>query len=115
MNNLSVFQSQAKQLLKDFNAGKPFALNRVAVYIHDTSKFSLMKAQHVIAKEQGFNSWAELTKDTPEHLALVKQLSAVRPEWQGIQWRWLRGNGLHSNLSDKKLNHPWDSESEKPA
>lgn len=74
MNNLSVFQSQAKQLLKDFNAGKPFALNRVAVYIHDTSKFSLMKAQHVIAKEQGFNSWAELTKDTPEHLALVKQM-----------------------------------------
>lgn len=54
-----MFQKAAKALLKDWKAGK---LQRVDRELEP----SLMRAQHVIAKELGYLCWEELRKENPK-------------------------------------------------
>ena len=52
----------AKALLKAVRAGDLAAIERCRAHIisFDPERFSLMTAQHVVAKERGFNSWSDL-------------------------------------------------------
>lgn len=58
------FKKEAKKLLKDVNASNEFALFRINAALNDSTNFSLMKAQHVIAKEHGFQKWDNLLDAT---------------------------------------------------
>lgn len=51
----------AKKLLKDYRSGDAEAEKRIRKVLLDRTKEpSLQNVQHVIAKECGFNNWAEL-------------------------------------------------------
>jgi len=54
----------AKELLKLVKAGDASAIGRAQKHLHhfDASRFSLMTAQHIIAREQGFTSWADMLR-----------------------------------------------------
>ena len=57
---IEYFQVEAKCLLKDFKKNLPEAKSRCEKYFSGKSELSLMNAQHVIAKEYGFDSWNDL-------------------------------------------------------
>jgi hypothetical protein len=60
------YQNLAGQLLNAFEDGDVVAKSRVlAVWGADQTHFGLQRAQHVIAREHGAKSWAELTKGLP--------------------------------------------------
>lgn len=80
MKNISYFKLQAKNLFRDFKsdfmkneatyicAPKFFDVNVIiSDFEVEADDFTLMKAQHIIAKISGFNSWDELIK-APESL-----------------------------------------------
>ncbi|MDR1696799.1 MAG: hypothetical protein LBR41_01085 [Rickettsiales bacterium] len=64
MKNTDYFSKKAKELLKDFNGSNPSSNDRILKHLKSVDGFGLMKAQHIIAKEFGFNSWDELNKIT---------------------------------------------------
>ena len=66
---IEYFQVEAKCLLKDFKKNLPEAKSRCETYFSGKSDLSLMNAQHVIAKEHGFDSWNDLIKQEPHKLA----------------------------------------------
>lgn len=57
-----MFQKAAKRLLEDWKEGCPSALLRVNRRLEP----SLMRAQHVVAKELGYSCWEELRKENPK-------------------------------------------------
>ncbi len=87
MNNISYYKLQAKNLFHDIKldfmqddenyvfAPKFFEVNAIVTdFDVDCDNFSLMKAQHVIAKMTGFNSWDELIKASDELLETRKNI-----------------------------------------
>ena len=64
MKNTDFFNKKAKELLKDFNSSNPQTNDRILKHLKSVDGFGLMKAQHIIAKEFGFNSWDDLNKTT---------------------------------------------------
>ena len=66
---LEYFQVEAKCLLKDFKKNLPEAKSRCEKYFNGRDSLSLMSAQHVIAKEYGFDSWNDLISKEPHELA----------------------------------------------
>ena len=66
---IEYFQVEAKCLLKDFKKNFPEAKSRCETYFSGKSDLSLMNAQHVIAKEYGFESWNDLISKEPHKLA----------------------------------------------
>ncbi len=66
---IEYFQVEAKCLLKDFKKNLPEAKSRCEKYFNGRDSLSLMNAQHVIAKEYGFESWNELIKQESHKLA----------------------------------------------
>jgi hypothetical protein len=90
MNTIDYFKLQAKNLHKDFKTKTP-VLDKTATAILyeytpkyfdiemviadfdiDEENFSLMNAQHVIAKIANFDKWASLLKAPPSELELAK-------------------------------------------
>jgi hypothetical protein len=59
-SSINYFRKLAKALLQSAEAQDENALHRWREVIHDTGPFALMKAQFVIAREHGFDSWNEL-------------------------------------------------------
>lgn len=57
---IDVFKLEAKCFLKDFRKKYPKEVDLAAKYFSGKSDLSLMQAQHIIAKEYGFNSWDDL-------------------------------------------------------
>ena len=53
-------QKQAKELLKDFRAGDSRARERFHAIKPDAGEANLADAQFVLAREYGFDTWAEL-------------------------------------------------------
>lgn len=87
MDNISYLKLQAKNLFHDIKldfmqddenyifAPKFFDVNAVVTdFDVDCRDFSLMKAQHIIAKIAGFNSWDELIKASDDTLELRKNI-----------------------------------------
>lgn len=73
MENISYFKLQAKNLYRDFKldfmsgdeaysfSPQFYDINRIiSDFDIDVNDFTLMKAQHIIAKLVGFSSWNEL-------------------------------------------------------
>lgn len=57
---IDVFKLEAKFFLKDFRKKHQKEVDLTAKYFSGKSDLSLMQAQHIIAKEYGFNSWDDL-------------------------------------------------------
>ena len=57
---IDVFKLEAKCFLKDFRKKHQKEVDLAAKYFSGKSDLSLMHAQHIIAKEYGFNSWDDL-------------------------------------------------------
>lgn len=78
MQYIEYFKLQSKNLNDDFDSktGKyfPNAKFWVSKYIKDTDKFSLMKAQHIIANIAGFANWNDLSKASDNELEVAKNL-----------------------------------------
>lgn len=87
MENLSYMKLQAKNLFHDIKLDfmqedenyvftpRFFDVNAVITdFDVDCNDFSLMKAQHIIAKMAGFNSWDELIKAPDEVLEVRKNI-----------------------------------------
>ncbi len=87
MNNISYLKLQAKNLFHDIKldfmqddenyifAPRFFEVNAIVTDFNvDCDDFSLMKAQHIIAKMTGFNSWDELIKASDELLEVRKNI-----------------------------------------
>lgn len=60
MAKLEYKKRAAKKLFKEYKLGNPFALLLVKNVIHDCDNITLMKCQHVIAKQNGYNNWKEM-------------------------------------------------------
>lgn len=97
MTNLDFFKLQAKNLFRDFNT-RVYDENE-DMYIYnprffididdilfnfdvDEESFTLMKAQHIIARLAGFNKWAELLKASEPILEIGKLLIEHRIDYQ---------------------------------
>ncbi len=68
---------QAKALRKAFAAGEAAALGRVRAVLRDVAELKHADALHVIAREQGFESWPKL-KLTREAAAMGREAKAER-------------------------------------
>jgi len=55
----------AKRLLKALRAGDPEACERVRRVWPNAARMTLMRVQHVIAREAGFRNWTDLTATVP--------------------------------------------------
>lgn len=98
MDPTRYFKSLAKQLLKEFQAGDVRAIQRIKLHFRKLAKFSLQPAQHVIAREAGFDCWSAFLKARPIEqrfsLALsrepglcIRGISEVIPVETGVRTR----------------------------
>ena len=59
---IDVFKLEAKFFLKDFRKKHQKEVDLTAKYFSGKSDLSLMQAQHIIAKEYGFNKLYDIAK-----------------------------------------------------
>lgn len=124
MTNIEFFKQQAKNLLKDY---KTRYLNKDEGYyeynprffsdfediafdfnIEDNNKFTLMKAQHIIARLSNFYKWTDLIKASAPALELGKLLLTNREninieDWQMYEEANLKGFDDESKLEVFKM------------
>lgn len=106
MNNISYFKLQAKNLYRDYKldfmkeddayhfSPRFFDINRlISDFNIDIDDFSLMKAQHIIAKLVGFKSWDELIK-APESV-----LDKKKTEFENLNIKVKKNKIYHIDLS----------------
>jgi len=99
MDTIDFFKQQAKNFLKDFKTKSYNQDEEIYVYSpryfadiddivlnfdidEETENFSLMKAQHIIARLAGFDKWTEMIKASPARLELGKLLLTNRIPYQ---------------------------------
>ena len=58
--SVEFYKKRSKRLFKSFKIGEPDAVRRCKVHIFNMENISLMKCQHVVARENGFSSWSDL-------------------------------------------------------
>ena len=134
MDTIDYFKQQAKNFLKDFKT--KFYNKDEEIYdyspryfadIYDivinfdideeTENFSLMKAQHVIARLAGFDKWNDMIKASPSRLELGKLLLTNRISYQeesGLftsdeslivsDWKIFEKKYLNGSSDEEKLN-----------
>jgi ankyrin repeat protein len=95
--SLEQLRTQAKDLLRAHRAGNPQAVARVAAH-EPGEPLKLTGAQHVVAREHGFPSWARLK-------AYVERLAAHGPDLEhayheDIDYYEGRAYGLHASARD---------------
>lgn len=106
MNTIDYFKLQAKNLHKDFKTKTPVLDKTTTAFLYeytpkyfdiemiicdfdiDEENFSLMNAQHVIAKIANFDKWDALLKATPEELELAKLLYDYQNRIDLIGWQF---------------------------
>lgn len=104
MNSIDYFKLQAKNLYKDFKTQTPRAGKSIGGFKYDYSRtyfqiydiisdfdidednFTLMNAQHVIAKIAGFDKWTALIKTETSELELAKLLFQHQDKIDSITW-----------------------------
>lgn len=104
MTTINYFKLQAKNLHKDFKTQKSyfdpnydhnlyeyaptfFDVDALTLdFDIDEDNFTLMKAQHCIAKLAGFTKWTEMTKASPSALELSKLLFDNMHKVSVIEW-----------------------------
>jgi len=103
--DLGQLRIQAKELLRNVRAGDQAALARVVPYFGSSPDFKLSNAQLVIARENGFESWAGLRKaiaietdplfdalerrNEEEAIGLIKARPSLVGTWQKGRWGWV--------------------------
>ena len=106
MNTIDYFKLQAKNLLRDFKTKTPVLDKATTAFQYeytpkyfdiemiisdfdiDEENFSLMNAQHVIAKIANFNSWSELLKASTGELELSKLLYDHQNRIDQVGWKF---------------------------
>lgn len=106
MNTIDYFKLQAKNLHKDFKTripvsdseNTPFLYDYAPTYFDvemiisdfnvDEEKFSLMNAQHVIAKIANFEKWTSLLKASSAELELAQLLYDHQNKIDLIGWQF---------------------------
>ena len=106
MNTIDYFKLQAKNLHKDFKTKTPVLDKMATAFLYeytpkyfdiemiisdfdiDEDNFSLMNAQHVIAKIANFDKWASLLKATPAELELAKLLYDHQNKIDLVGWKF---------------------------
>jgi hypothetical protein len=124
MNNIEYFKLQAKNLHKDFKTQKPYfdpssgdnlygytpkffdADALVSDFGIDEDNFTLMNAQHIIAKLAGFEKWTEMLKASPSAQELAKLLFDNMHKIRNEEWEYYvlgveNENGLILEDEDK--------------
>jgi len=104
MTTINYFKLQAKNLHKDFKTQKSYFDPNYDYNLYeyaptffdvdaltldfdiDEDNFTLMKAQHCIAKLAGFTKWTEMTKASPSALELSKLLFDNMHKVSVIEW-----------------------------
>jgi hypothetical protein len=104
MNTIDYFKLQAKNLHRDFKTKTPVLDKTTTVFLFeympeyfdiemiisdfdiDEKNFSLMNAQHVIAKIANFDKWAELLKASTGELELAKLLYDHQNKIDSVEW-----------------------------
>lgn len=105
MNTIDYFKLQAKNLHKDFKTKTPVLDKTATAFLYeytpkyfdiemvitdfdiDEENFSLMNAQHVIAKITNFDKWTSLLKATPSELELAKLLYDYQNRIDLVGWQ----------------------------
>lgn len=106
MNTFDYFKLQAKNLLRDFKTKSPvldkttidFLYEYTATYFDiemvisdfdiDEDNFTLMNAQHVIAKIANFDRWADLLNASTAELELAKLLYDHQNKIDLVGWKF---------------------------
>lgn len=106
MNTIDYFKLQAKNLHKDFKTKTPVLDKTATAFLYeytpkyfdiemviadfdiDEENFSLMNAQHVIAKIANFDKWASLLKAPPSELELSKLLYDHQNRIDLVGWQF---------------------------
>ncbi len=106
MNTIDYFKLQAKNLHRDFKTKTPVFDAVIKDYLYeyepkyfdiemivsdfniDEENFSLMNAQHIIAKITNFDSWAALLKASSAELELAKLLYDYQDRIDLIGWQF---------------------------
>jgi len=104
MNSIDYFKLQAKNLYRDFKTQTPVVGKSKGGFKYDYSRkyfqiydiisdfdidedhFTLMNAQHVIAKIAGFDKWTTLIKTEASELELAKLLFEHQDKIDSITW-----------------------------
>src|SRR5262245_58874048 len=100
--HLDVPKRQARQLLKDWRAGKADAFDRIRgrhPKFHDVSDadlksgaFRLSDAQLVVAREYGFSSWTQMKERISGQVAAAALVAAIRSDDRDGVVQVLRAN-----------------------
>jgi len=106
MNTIDYFKLQAKNLHKDFKTKSPVLDKTTTAFLYEytpkyfdiemiiadfginENNFSLMNAQHVIAKMANFDKWADLLKASPAELELAQLLYDYQNKIDLIGWQF---------------------------
>jgi len=106
MNTIDYFKLQAKNLHKDFKTKTPISGKTISAFLYeyipkyfdvemiisdfniDEENFSLMNAQHVIAKIANFDKWTTLLKALPAELELAKLLYDYQDKIDLVGWHF---------------------------
>lgn len=118
MNTIDYFKLQAKNLLRDFKTKTPVLDNTKTAFLYeynpkyfdvemiiadfdiDEEDFSLMNAQHVIAKIANFDKWTSLLKASPAELELMQLLYDHQNRIDLIGWQFYIADAQSMNESE---------------
>ncbi|GGA94854.1 hypothetical protein [Mucilaginibacter rubeus] len=116
MKPIDFFKLQSKNLFKDYKTQRPateadpsyfgydpkyFDINGLFLdYDIDEENFSLMNAQHLIAKLVGFRKWTDLVKASATELELAKMLFDNQHKLSAEDWQmYVRGVESENNTT----------------
>lgn len=112
---IDYFKLQAKNLHKDFKTKSPVLEKTTTAFLYeytpkyfdiemiiadfdiDEDNFSLMNAQHVIAKIANFDKWADLLKASPAELELAKLMFDYQNKVDKVGWYFYIQNAQSMN------------------
>ncbi len=120
MEHIDYFKLQAKNLMRDYKTQRKdetgiyqyspqffFDIDEIIIsYDIDENNFSLMKAQHYIAKLAGFYNWSELLSASNAELELGKLLLENRDKCDSIgvplldSWKMYRDSLFEDHIVD---------------
>ncbi len=120
MKTIEFFKLQAKNLYKDFKTQKPYFDSSLEADLFeytpkffdvdalitdfdiDEADFTLMNAQHIIARLAGFKKWTEMRKASPSALELSKLLFDNMHKISSEQWEmYISGEKLDNDIDDE--------------
>ena len=118
MNTIDYFKLQAKNLLRDFKTKTPVPDKTTSAFLFeykpryfdiemiisdfgiDEENFSLMNAQHVIAKIANFDNWSVLIEVSKEELELAKLLYDHQNKIDLVGWKFYIADAQSMNQTE---------------